>query len=90
MLHPCYAMLTVSERRMNLPTYLHDIGTLAHSGSRRTACRAALTRVGWSVVSRYELDGRDPNGYVGCAWSIMGTHDMVSEGGRLSHPQGPR
>lgn len=25
---------------------------------------------------RYELDGRDPNGYVGCAWSIMGTHDM--------------
>jgi hypothetical protein len=26
---------------------------------------------------RYEIDGRDPNGYVGCAWSIMGTHDMV-------------
>jgi len=25
---------------------------------------------------RYSLDGRDPNGYVGCAWSIMGTHDM--------------
>ena len=25
---------------------------------------------------KYSLDGRDPNGYVGCAWSIMGTHDM--------------
>eukprot|EP00127_Corallochytrium_limacisporum_P002020 Clim_evm8s99 gene=Clim_evmTU8s99 len=25
---------------------------------------------------RFELDGRDPNGYVGCAWSIMGTHDQ--------------
>jgi deoxyribodipyrimidine photo-lyase len=25
---------------------------------------------------KYELDGRDPNGYVGCAWSVMGTHDM--------------
>ena len=25
---------------------------------------------------RYSLDGRDPNGYVGCAWSVMGTHDM--------------
>lgn len=25
---------------------------------------------------RYNLDGRDPNGYVGCAWSIIGTHDM--------------
>ena len=25
---------------------------------------------------RYELDGRDPNGYVGCMWAIAGTHDM--------------
>jgi deoxyribodipyrimidine photo-lyase len=24
---------------------------------------------------RYELDGRDPNGYAGIAWSIGGTHD---------------
>jgi deoxyribodipyrimidine photo-lyase len=23
----------------------------------------------------YELDGRDPSGYVGCAWSIGGVHD---------------
>jgi deoxyribodipyrimidine photo-lyase len=23
----------------------------------------------------YELDGRDSNGYVGCAWSIGGVHD---------------
>jgi deoxyribodipyrimidine photo-lyase len=23
----------------------------------------------------YELDGRDPNGYVGCAWGIGGLHD---------------
>jgi len=28
------------------------------------------------VCCRYSIDGRDPNGYVGCAWSIMGTHDM--------------
>lgn len=25
---------------------------------------------------RYQLDGRDPNGYVGCMWSIGGIHDM--------------
>lgn len=25
---------------------------------------------------RYSVDGRDANGYVGCAWSIIGTHDM--------------
>lgn len=24
---------------------------------------------------RYELDGRDPNGYAGCGWSIGGLHD---------------
>jgi deoxyribodipyrimidine photo-lyase len=26
---------------------------------------------------RYELDGRDPNGYVGAAWSIGGVHDRA-------------
>ncbi|KAH8258160.1 hypothetical protein KR038_007199, partial [Drosophila bunnanda] len=25
---------------------------------------------------KYSLDGRDPNGYVGCMWSIGGVHDM--------------
>eukprot|EP00929_Paragymnodinium_shiwhaense_P051935 TRINITY_DN26058_c0_g1_i1.p1 TRINITY_DN26058_c0_g1~~TRINITY_DN26058_c0_g1_i1.p1 ORF type:complete len:521 (+),score=121.13 TRINITY_DN26058_c0_g1_i1:125-1564(+) len=25
---------------------------------------------------RYSIDGRDPNGYVGCMWSICGVHDM--------------
>ena len=26
---------------------------------------------------KYELDGRDPNGYTGCAWSIGGIHDKA-------------
>ena len=25
---------------------------------------------------KYSIDGRDPNGYVGCMWSIVGTHDQ--------------
>lgn len=25
---------------------------------------------------KYEMDGRDPNGYVGCMWSICGLHDQ--------------
>lgn len=25
---------------------------------------------------RYNMDGRDPNGYVGCMWSVCGIHDM--------------
>ena len=24
---------------------------------------------------KYDIDGNDPNGYVGCAWSIGGVHD---------------
>ncbi len=26
---------------------------------------------------RYELDGRDPNGYAGIAWAIVGKHDRA-------------
>ncbi len=31
----------------------------------------------WGVTlnDRYELDGRDPNGYAGIAWAIVGKHD---------------
>lgn len=25
---------------------------------------------------KYEIDGRDPNGYVGCMWSVCGIHDQ--------------
>jgi len=28
-----------------------------------------------TLNDRYSLDGRDPNGYVGCAWSVGGVHD---------------
>jgi deoxyribodipyrimidine photo-lyase len=31
----------------------------------------------WAVAlnDRYQLDGRDPNGYAGIAWAIVGRHD---------------
>jgi deoxyribodipyrimidine photo-lyase len=32
-------------------------------------------RIALALNDRYELDGRDPNGYVGCAWAIGGLHD---------------
>ncbi len=32
-------------------------------------------RIAIHLNDKYELDGRDPNGYVGCAWSIGGVHD---------------
>jgi hypothetical protein len=42
-----------------------------------------------ALNDKYQLDGRDPNGYVGCMWSICGIHDMVSPsvvGSSLSIP----
>jgi len=35
------------------------------------------TAFDWAVVlnDRYELDGRDPSGYAGIAWAIVGKHD---------------
>ncbi|KAF4519522.1 hypothetical protein B566_EDAN010706 [Ephemera danica] len=33
-------------------------------------------RIAIYLNDRYSLDGRDPNGYVGCMWSICGIHDQ--------------
>ncbi|XP_056421480.1 deoxyribodipyrimidine photo-lyase-like [Hyla sarda] len=33
-------------------------------------------RIAIYLNDRFELDGRDPNGYVGCMWSICGIHDQ--------------
>jgi uncharacterized protein Yka (UPF0111/DUF47 family) len=34
-------------------------------------------RIAIYLNDKYELDGRDPNGYVGCAWAIGGVHDRA-------------
>ncbi len=34
-------------------------------------------RIAIYLNDKYELDGRDPNGYVGVAWSIGGVHDRA-------------
>ena len=39
----------------------------------RTPARAYQTAV--YLNDKYELDGRDPNGYAGIAWAIVGKHD---------------
>jgi len=41
-----------------------------------TESPAEALRISLYLNNKYELDGRDPNGYVGCMWSICGTHDM--------------
>ncbi|MFO7446991.1 MAG: deoxyribodipyrimidine photo-lyase [Ignavibacteriaceae bacterium] len=34
-------------------------------------------RISIYLNDKYSLDGRDPNGYTGCAWSIGGVHDRA-------------
>ncbi len=45
---------------------------LEWSASPEEALQIAL-----KLNDRYQLDGRDPNGYTGCAWSIGGVHDRA-------------
>ena len=35
-------------------------------------------RIGIYLNDKYELDGRDANGYVGVMWSMGGIHDQAS------------
>ncbi|KAG0725286.1 Deoxyribodipyrimidine photo-lyase [Chionoecetes opilio] len=44
---------------------------LEWTASPETALETAIY-----LNDRYSLDGRDPNGYVGCMWSICGIHDQ--------------
>ncbi|MEW5317947.1 MAG: hypothetical protein WDW38_009204 [Sanguina aurantia] len=41
-----------------------------------TPCAADAIRIGIYLNDRYEIDGRDPSGYVGVMWSMCGIHDM--------------
>jgi deoxyribodipyrimidine photo-lyase len=38
---------------------------------------AAAFEIAVRLNDRYELDGRDPNGYAGIAWAIVGKHDRA-------------
>jgi len=38
---------------------------------------AAAFAIAVRLNDRYELDGRDPNGYAGIAWAIVGKHDRA-------------
>jgi deoxyribodipyrimidine photo-lyase len=42
-----------------------------------TESPAAALQAAIYLNDRYELDGRDPNGYVGIAWSLGGVHDRA-------------
>lgn len=40
-----------------------------------TTCAEEALEIALRMNNRYQLDGRDPNGYVGIGWAIGGVHD---------------
>ena len=44
-----------------------------------TPSAADALKIAIFLNDKWELDGRDPNGYVGCAWSVGGVHDRAWE-----------
>ena len=42
-----------------------------------TSCHEDALRIAINLNDKYSLDGRDPNGYAGCMWSIVGIHDRA-------------
>merc|ERR1711871_790145 len=41
-----------------------------------TPSPAEALRIAIHFNDKFAIDGRDPNGYVGCMWSVCGIHDM--------------
>ena len=57
-------------RYRNDPQFPSPKKILEWSDSPEKALQIAI-----NLNDKYELDGRDPNGYTGIAWSIGGIHD---------------
>jgi len=68
-----------AQRQMVLTGWMH--GYLRMYWAKKilewTASPAEAYDIAVRLNDRYELDGRDPNGYAGIAWAIAGKHDRA-------------
>jgi deoxyribodipyrimidine photo-lyase len=66
-----------AQRQMVLTGFMHNYMRMYWAKKilewSRTPAQAYQTAV--YLNDKYELDGRDPNGYAGIAWAIVGKHD---------------
>lgn len=66
-----------SQRQMVITGFMHNYMRMYWAKKilewSKTPARAYQTAV--YLNDKYELDGRDPNGYAGIAWAIVGKHD---------------
>ena len=66
-----------AQREMVLTGWMHNYMRMYWAKKILEWAPDPTTAFDWAVLlnDRYELDGRDPNGYAGIAWAIVGRHD---------------
>jgi deoxyribodipyrimidine photo-lyase len=88
---PCYERATLDAAQTHDPLWNAAQTQLVESGKMHgylrmywakkilqwTASPEEALATGIALNDRYSIDGRDPNGYVGVAWSVGGVHDRA-------------
>jgi deoxyribodipyrimidine photo-lyase len=66
-----------AQREMVLTGWMHNYMRMYWAKKILEWAPEPATAFDWAVTlnDRYQLDGRDPNGYAGIAWAIVGRHD---------------
>jgi deoxyribodipyrimidine photo-lyase len=66
-----------AQKQMVLTGWMHNYMRMYWAKKILEWSPSIATAYQWAVWlnDRYELDGRDPNGYAGIAWAIVGKHD---------------
>ena len=66
-----------AQRQMRTTGWMHNFLRMYWAKMILAWSPDPATAFDWAVLlnDRYQLDGRDPNGYAGIAWSIVGRHD---------------
>jgi deoxyribodipyrimidine photo-lyase len=66
-----------AQRQMLVSGWMHNYMRMYWAKKILEWAPDPATAFDWAVLlnDRYELDGRDPNGYAGIAWAIVGRHD---------------
>lgn len=73
------ALWNAAQRQMAMTGKMHGYMRMywAEKILEWTPSAEEAMKIAIELNDRYELDGRDPNGYAGIAWSIGGTHDRA-------------
>ena len=66
-----------AQRQMLSTGWMHNVMRMYWAKKILDWAPNPATAFDWAVIlnDKYQLDGRDPNGYAGIAWAIVGKHD---------------